>query len=253
MDEIARAAECDKEYFWRLIKRHRNPNKFNALAIRDNKGNVVHNIEAVLNVWENHLSNLCLPKQDDTYDSVHYSKVRDKVQSWYSDRDSDQFTNERFSEDEVKKAFQKLNSGKAPGYDDISSEHLKYAGNRILKLLAMLYSSIISLEYVPDNCRRGIQVPLYNGKNTDSLDPNNYRGITLLTTYNKILEILLWHRLEVWWYDSGVISGLQGACRKGTSCLHSAMTLQETVATNLDRNKKVFVAYFDVAKAFDTV
>ena len=37
------------------------------------------------------------------------------------------------------------------------------------------------------------------------------------------------------------------------SCVHSALTLQESVAVGLDAGKKVYVAYFDVAKAFDSV
>ena len=82
---------------------------------------------------------------------------------------------------------------------------------------------------------------------------NNYRGITLLTNFNKIFEILIWLRLEEWWSSSGVISNLQGACRKGQSCVHSAFLLQETVSTALDDSNNVFVAYFDVSKAFDTV
>ena len=32
----------------------------------------------------------------------------------------------------------------------------------------------------------GIQVPLYKGKITSTLDVNNYRGIILLNTFNKL-------------------------------------------------------------------
>ena len=46
---------------------------------------------------------------------------------------------------------------------------------------------------------------------------------------------------------------MQGACKTGMSCVHSALTLQETIAVGLDTGRKVFVAYFDVAKAFDSV
>ena len=35
--------------------------------------------------------------------------------------------------------------------------------------------------------------------------------------------------------------------------IHTALLLQETVATSLETNRKCLVAYFDVAKAFDTV
>ena len=101
--------------------------------------------------------------------------------------------------------------------------------------------------------RIGTQIPLYKGKNLCSLDPNNYRGITLLTCYNKLFEIVTWNRISKWWQDEQVISPLQGACTKGMSCLHTAAILQETIAVGLDTDRKVFVAYFDVAKAFDSV
>ena len=48
-----------------------------------------------------------------------------------------------------------------------------------------------------------------------------------------------------------MISPLQGACRKGSFCLHSALILQESIAARLDTKKKV--AYCDAAKAFDSV
>ena len=109
------------------------------------------------------------------------------------------------------------------------------------------------MEYVPINFRRGIQIPLYKGMNTSTLSVDNYRGITLLSTYNKLFEVILWDRIKGWWEDTGVIAQTQGACRPGTSCLHTAMLLQETIASQLEVNPKVFVAYIDVAKAFDSV
>ena len=93
-------------------------------------------------------------------------------------------------------------------------------------------------EYVPVCCRIGVQVPLFKGKDTCPLDPNNYRGITLLSVFNKILEILIWHRVQTWWESNHIISELQGACKKGHSCIHTAMLLQETVATSLETKRK---------------
>ena len=59
--------------------------------------------------------------------------------------------------------------------------------------------------------------------------------------------------MEGWWLESGVLSQLQGACRKGVSCVHSAYLLQESKSTLLETHKKVFVTYLDVTKAFDGV
>ena len=98
-----------------------------------------------------------------------------------------------------------------------------------------------------------MQVPLHKGKDACPLDPNSDRGITLLSVFNKILEVLIWTRLEGWWNRTSVVSGLQGACKKGLSCLNSEFLLRETIGTALEENDLVYVAYFDVAKAFDSV
>ena len=87
-------------------------------------------------------------------------------------------------------------------------------------------------EYIPVCFRTGVQIPLFKGKGACQLDPNSYRGITLLSTFNKVFEVLIWKRIEGWWKESGAISGLQSACRKGLSCINTAFLLKETIATS---------------------
>ena len=165
----------------------------------------------------------------------------------------DNFLNDPFSKDEVSDAISSLNRGKAAGYDGLTAEHIIFLGSPIVDTLTILCNMVRSSEYVPICCRIGMQVPLFKGKDTCPLDPNNYRGITLLSIFNKIMEILIWLRVKTLWKNNRFISDLQGACKKGLSCIHTAMLLQETVATSLETNWKCLVAYFDVAKAFDTV
>ena len=147
----------------------------------------------------------------------------------------------------------RLKPNKACGFDGICAEHVKYGGAILIITLTLLFNIINEKEYVPVNFKRGIQVPLFKGKNLCSSDTNNYRGITLLSIFSKIYEMVIWDRLEPWWNQNKVISKFQGACRKGQSCVHTSLLLQETVASALDTNSKVFVSYFDVSKAFDTV
>ena len=73
------------------------------------------------------------------------------------------------------------------------------------------------------------------------------------SSFNKLFEMVLWLRIESWWEESRIISELQGACRKGSSCVHTALTLQETIASHRERGERVFVAFLDVSKAFDSV
>ena len=253
VQEIVSSAECDRNKFWKLVKQARQTKQSGTLSIKDRKGKVLHNIEDIVESWRDHFSHLSKEKTDPKFDNEHHAHVTRKVEEWYREKDGDNFLEEPFSEEELKKAIKRLNKGKAAGCDSVSAEHLQNAGPNIIPLLTEIFRRAVTLEYVPSNFRKGTQIPLYKGKNTCTLDMNNYRGITLLTNLNKVFEILLWERLKDWWEEEQVISPLQGACRTGRSCLHSALALQETVSVGLDTNKRVLVTYLDVSKAFDGV
>ena len=253
MVEIMKSAEVDKFHFWKRLKKVRGDKSTRVLAIKAADGVVKHEVHDVLKVWREHFLKIGTPKEDKRYDDHHFHMVNEFVLHKMGLNDLDQFSHHNFDTDEVKKAIRKLNKGKAPGPDLVTSEHLLYGGKMLLSCLTKLFNMMLKLEYIPVSFRRGTQVPLYKGKNACSLNPSNYRGITLLSTLNKVYEIIIWQRMEHWWTSNNTICGLQGAGKKGFSCLHSSLMLQETLATSNENNKKCFSVYFDVAKAYDTI
>ena len=204
-------------------------------------------------MWRAHFAALSTPQGDPDYDHLHYDTINQKVEEYDKMIDGSVFIDNPISTREVQKAVNKLKKNKACGFDCISAEHVKYGGALLIIAITAIFNLINQFEYVPLNFKRGTQVPLFKGKNLCSTDTNNNRGITLLSTFSKIDEIIIWGRIESWWKDSAVVSKFQGACRKGQSCVHTSLLLQETVASALETNNKVFVSYFDVSKAFDTV
>ena len=248
------SAELDNKVFWKMLKRERDGPCAKTPSIKDlSTRKVVHNVNDILNVWKNHFSSLGTPAASPNFNQNHYDIVNDKINELVATRDTDDFSSNDFSFEEVAKGINTLNSGKAPGYDGLTKEHLKYAGPNMVNLLVLIFNWILLTKYIPINFRRGFQIPLYKGKNTSTMEVNNYRGITLLTIFNKLFEVIMWKRIEGWWNETGAISQLQGACRKGVSCVHSAYLLQESISTLLETYNKVFVTYLDVSKTFDGV
>ena len=94
---------------------------------------------------------------------------------------------------------------------------------------------------------------IYDDFVNQPLTVNKRQSINLLTSLNKVFEILIWEKIKGWWESEQMISPLQGACRTGKSCVHSALTLQESIFVGLGNRKKVLVTYLDVSKAFDGV
>ena len=255
-DKIREASRCaagDKNIFWKLLKRNKNSKGAKVLAIKNKFGKVVYDVDSVLDTWRTHFSKLCTPVEHESYDQVHFAKVSENVSMWARQMEDDQFLLEPFSEKEIAVCIAQLNTKKAPGYDMVCTEHIRAAGQQLISILMILFNMIVRLEYIPCNFRRGIQIPLFKGKNLSSVDPNNYRGITLLSSFNKLFEMVIWKRLKGWWYEKQIISPLQGAARPGVSCLHTALLLQESISSNLEKYKKIFVSYYDVSKAFDGI
>ena len=251
--QAIKTAELDRNAFWRLVNHAKKGQIRGISAIKRKDKTVVHDLPDVLQTWADHFSSIGTPKEADNYDQHFYDEVSDLVSRYNNLDDVDGFLEQPFSTYEISKAIGTLHSNKAPGYDEITAEHLKYAGPVMTDILYDLFKAIIDNEYIPDGFRRGVQVPLYKGKDTCTLDPNNYRGITLLPTFNKVFEILIWNRVKGWWQDDQVISEMQGACRVGHSCVHTSFNLRETLAATMEASDKCFIAFFDVAKAFDTV
>ena len=223
MVEIMRSAELDKFYFWRQIKKVRGDKSAKVLAIKGSDDIVKHSVQDVLKVWKNHFHKIGTPVEDPRYDPIHFEQVNEFVRQKRCEKDGDQFSNDKFTVNEVMKSIKELNKGKAPGPDLVTTEHLVYAGIRVMNILTRIYNLMLDYEFIPKVFRRGTQVPLYKGKNSCSLKPTNYRGITLLSTLNKVYEIVLWKRMETWWTSNKKICELQGAGKKGFSCLHSTL------------------------------
>ena len=152
---------------------------------------MVSDIDCILNVWREHFENLYTPKESPDFDQGFYEHVTDRVNSLNTEVDGDKFVDKQFELKEVEDAIGTLHKRKASGYDSISTEHLVYGGYQVVVILTLIYNHILRLEYIPVNMRRGIQIPLFKGKGTCCLDPDNYRGISLLTNFNKVYEVLI--------------------------------------------------------------
>ncbi len=54
-----------------------------------------------------------------------------------------------FLKAEIKRAIKKLKDGMAAGHDGISNEHIKYGGEKIIKILTQLYNTILKTKSIP--------------------------------------------------------------------------------------------------------
>ena len=88
------------------------------------------------------------------------------------------------NQNEISKIIRGLQYNKAVGHDGISNKLVKQCAE-ILPIITHLCNQIITTGYYPKALKIGKIIPIY--KNNDCRDPNNYRPIALLSSFNKII------------------------------------------------------------------
>ena len=157
------------------------------------------------------------------------------------------------TEQEVRQAVRNLKQGKASGLDGICGEFLKYSENIVAPFLAKLFNKLYDMNVFPSDWCKSVIIPLFK-KGDDKL-PDNYRGISLLSIVSKVFTAVLNKRLYTWAEKEEIFCKEQAGFRKGYSTIDHIFTLVTMVKKKLNnkRGGKVYVAFIDYKKAFDTV
>ena len=98
-----------------------------------------------------------------------------------------------FSEGEILKIIRALNINKAHGHDDISIRMIKICDESLLKPLLILFKNSLKLSYYPDIWKKSNIIPAH--KKNDKQLVNNYRPISLLPSFGKIFEKIIFNRI----------------------------------------------------------
>ena len=154
---------------------------------------------------------------------------------------------------EVDKALRKLKKNKAPGIDEITAEVLLHSRETIFPYLCKMFNKLFEYGYFPIQWGVAIVVPLYKKGGKDNCD--NYRGISLLSITSKIFTSVLNTRFYHWAEQNNKINEEQAGFRKNYSTIDHIYTLH-CMATNClygSRRSKLYAAFIDFQKAFDTV
>ena len=156
-----------------------------------------------------------------------------------------------FSEDDIRKGISKLNNNKSAGLDGVIAEVFKSSENIITPFLTTLFNKIFISGNYPKKWGEGCIIPLY--KKGDIDDVNNYRGITLINIVAKLYSQLIHDRLMKWAIKCKKLSQHQFGFQKGKSTTDCIFTFSSIITKILSSGNKVYCAFIDYEKAFDTV
>lgn len=154
------------------------------------------------------------------------------------------------SREEVSEIISSLRNTKYD-LDTISVKMLKFC-NRILNYpLSLIINKSLSAGIFPDVFKDACVIPIY--KKGDKTNVNNYRPISILPLFGKVLEKCVARRLVSFADHCSIICDNQFGFRKGLSTVDAIVDYSEYICRNLEEHKHVIGVFIDYSKAFDTV
>ncbi|MCG7875093.1 MAG: reverse transcriptase family protein [Candidatus Thiodiazotropha endolucinida] len=155
------------------------------------------------------------------------------------------------TEAEVQNVIRSLKRGKSPGFDGILNDFFLDTTTFISPYLVKIYNKIFDSGTYPESWCKGLIVPIH--KKGDKNDTNNYRGIMLISTIAKLFSLILRNRLNSWCENNDKFTDFQFGFRDGRNTSDCIFILHSLVQRILKDNAKLFCAFIDYEKAFDTV
>jgi exonuclease III len=152
---------------------------------------------------------------------------------------------------EIESIIRSLKTKESTGYDEISIRTLKLSLFYILSPLTYICNAILKQGYFPDRLKYACVIPIH--KKGDVQNVNNYRPISLLTVFSKVIEKMIYVRLYKHLIINNILISNQFGFRTGHSAEQAIFFLINNVLEAIDKKQMVGGIFCDLHKAFDSV
>ena len=143
-------------------------------------------------------------------------------------------------------AIKKLKRKKATGPDSIQNEAFIEANEETRKIYKEAMNKINKTAEIPPVWQKGQIQRLYKGKGIKG-KCSNERGITLSSNFGKLYERIINERI----LEQINMTEAQAGGRRGSSTVDHIVLIKELIAAAKRQKKDAYIAYLDVAKAYD--
>ena len=170
--------------------------------------------------------------------------------SYLKNRNQFNFLVAHISNEEVLEIINNLEN-KSTGPQSIPIKLLTLIPDLIIVPLCKIISMSFQTGKFPDSLKICKTIPIYKGGSTTNL--NNYRPISLLSIFDKIIEKLMHKRLYNFLEEHNILFSNQFGFRKNNSTSLALIQITERIKESIDKGKHGCGIFIDLRKAFDTV
>ena len=147
----------------------------------------------------------------------------------------------------------KLKTKTSSGHDKISTKLLKETINNIAEPITHIINKSFLTGVVPNNMKIAKVVPIYKASDNNLL--KNYRPISLLTSFSKLLEKIMYDKVISFLTSNEVLYQHQYGFRSKHSTIHPIMHFLNhcTSSANKQNSEYTLAVFCDLSKAFDVI
>ena len=117
--------------------------------------------------------------------------------------------------DEIETEITNMKQNKSPGYDNISSKIIKLTAKNISESLTHILNTTFLTGIIPDKLKIALVTPIF--KTNENTKFKNYRPISVLSCFSKLLETLMYKRLIKFIEKNKILSKHQYGFRQNRS------------------------------------
>ncbi len=152
---------------------------------------------------------------------------------------------------EVKETISAMKDGKSAGHDQFSTKIIKLTIDELVEPLVYIINSSLTIGCVPDDMKVAKVIPIY--KKDDNHYFSNYRPISLLSIFSKLLEKIMAKRLLSFLSKHNVLIPQQFGFRTAHSTELALAYLIHKLTKKMENKEFIIGVFLDLSKAFDTV
>ena len=153
--------------------------------------------------------------------------------------------------DEVVKIINQLDIKKSGDIYNISPEIVKLSNQVVADALSIIFNRCIREGHFPDALKMAKIIPIHKGDSV--LSVSNYRPISLLPIFSKIMERLIYNQFIEYIDKHKILSELQFGFQKNKSTEQAISSIVSNITNSLSNKHSSYCIFLDFAKAFDTV
>ena len=153
-------------------------------------------------------------------------------------------------EDEIGNIIKSLKDSSS-GWDDISARVVKTTHTTFIKPLTHIMNLSLATGVFPTELKIARVIPIFKSGVTNIF--SNYRPVSVLPLFSKILERLMYNRLLLFINEHGLLYKFQFGFRTLHSPNLALILLVDKISQALESGEYVLGLFLDFSKAFDTV